>query len=51
VRRARCVSCTGEMRNYCKILNVKAESKRPHGNDSQRLQNDMRMDLKDIRLC
>jgi hypothetical protein len=51
VRRAKCVSCTGEMRNYYKILNVKYKSKKQHGNDSQRLQSDMKMDLKDIRTC
>jgi hypothetical protein len=51
LRLARCVLYTGEMGNYYKILNVKSERKRPHWNNSRRLQNDMKMDLKDIRLC
>ena len=51
VKWARCVSCIGEMRNYYKILNVKYKGKKADENDTRRLQNDMKVDLKDIRSC
>lgn len=51
VKWARYVSCIGEMRNCYKILNVKSKGKRPHENDTRRLQNDMKLDLEDIRPC
>jgi len=43
------VACTGEMRNVYKILVGKSEGKRPLGRPRHRWEDNIRMDLREIR--
>jgi hypothetical protein len=44
-----CVARTGEMRNFCRILVGKPERKRLLGSPSHKLEENIRMDLREMR--